>query len=149
MHGLAHGIIPDVMDILHAILSHQKRFTDFIAFANLILHDVTSFRLDYFKIKSLPKAAWAGENSMAYMRLFSYLYGMFLSNNLLCTEENETTQEKVLNIRCMLNAFQALISVLMSRNQSFEVVPIICALPAQEIWVPRQDQNQNTEQREH
>ena len=116
MHGLAHGIIPDVMDILHTILSHHKKFTAFVAFANPILHDVASFRLDYVKVKSLPKAAWVGENSMAYMRLFSYLYGMFLSNNPLCTEENETTRETVLNIRCMLNAFQALISVLMSRN---------------------------------
>ena len=116
MHGLAHGIIPDVMDILHTILSHHKKFTAFVAFANPILHDVASFRLDYCKVKSLPKAAWVGENSMAYMRLLSYLYGMFLSNNPLCTEENETTRETVLNIRCMLNAFQALISVLMSRN---------------------------------
>ena len=116
MHGLAHGIIPDVMDILHTILSHHKKYAAFIAFANPILYDVASFRLDYCKVKSLPKAAWVGENSMAYMRLLSYLYGMFLSNNPLCTEENETTQETVLNIRCMLNAFQALISVLMSRN---------------------------------
>jgi len=116
MHALAHGIIPDVMDILHTILSHHKKYAAFIAFANPILYDVASFRLDYCKVKSFPKAAWVGENSMAYMRLLSYLYGMFLSNNPLCTEENETTQETVLNIRCMLNAFQALISVLMSRN---------------------------------
>ena len=41
---------------------------------------------------------------------------MFLSNNQLCCKENETTRETVSNIRCMLNAFQGLISVLMSRN---------------------------------
>ena len=116
MHGVAHGIIPDVMVILHTILSHHKKLTAFIDFANPILHDVASFGLDYCKVKSLPKANWVAENSMAFMRLFSYLYGMFLSNNQLCTKENETTRETVSNITCMLNAFQGLIYVLLSRN---------------------------------
>ena len=105
MHGLVHGIIPDVMDILHSILSHHKKLTAFNDFENLIMHDVASFGLDYCNVKSRSKANWVAENSMAFMRLFLYLYGMFLSKNQLCTEENETTREIVLNIRCIVNAF--------------------------------------------
>ncbi len=66
MHGLAHGIIPDVMDILHTILSHHKKYAAFIAFANPILYDVASFRLDYCKVKSLAIAAWVGDNSASH-----------------------------------------------------------------------------------
>ena len=117
MHALAHGIVPDVMDIVHSILIHYKKYTAFINFANPILEEITSFRLDYCKIKSLPKAAWVGENSMAYMRLLSYLYGMYLSNNSLSSTETDETREVVLNLKCLLNALQALMSILMSRDQ--------------------------------
>jgi len=117
MHALAHGIVPDVMDIVHSILIHYKKYTAFINFANPILEEITSFRLDYCKIKSLPKAAWVGENSMAYMRLLSYLYGMFLSNNSLSSTETDETREVVMNLKCLLNALQALMSILMSRDQ--------------------------------
>ena len=117
MHALAHGIVPDVMDIVHSILIHYKKYTAFINFANPILEEITSFRLDYCKIKSLPKAVWVGENSMAYMRLLSYLYGMFLSNNSLSSTETDETREVVMNLKCLLNALQALMSILMSRDQ--------------------------------
>ena len=83
MHGLTHGIIPDVMVVLHTILLHHKKLTTFNDFANPIMDDVASFGLDYCKLKSLPNANWVAENSMAFMRLFSYLYGMFVSNNPL------------------------------------------------------------------
>ena len=116
MHALAHGIIPDVMGIVHSILTHYKKYTEFINFANETLNDVASFRLDYCKLKSLPKAAWVGENSMAYMRLLSYIYGMYFSNFKLSSSETEKTRETVRNIKCMLNALQALMSVLMSKD---------------------------------
>lgn len=54
------------------------------------MEDVASFRLDWCKVKSLPKAAWVGENCMAYMRLMSYTYGMYFSCNQLSSREKET-----------------------------------------------------------
>ena len=116
MHALAHGIIPDVMEIVHSILTHYKKYSEFINFANKTLDDVASFGLDYCKLKSLPKAAWVGENSMAYMRLMSYIYGMYFSNYKLSSTETEKTRETVRNVKCMLNALQALMSVLMSKD---------------------------------
>ena len=116
LHGLGHGIIPDTMDITHQIFKQYEKFQRFCTFANRTLIDVGSMRLDYCKTKVLPKAAWVGENSMAYMRLLPYLYGMFLSSVGLRKNTNLKVQETVANLRCLLNALQALMSVLMSRE---------------------------------
>lgn len=115
LHGLGHGIIPDTMDITHQIFKQNDRFQRYCSFANRTLIDVGSMRLDYCKTKVLPKAAWVGENSMAYMRLLPYLYGMFLSRVGLKKNASLKVQETVANLRCLLNALQALMSVLMSR----------------------------------
>ena len=113
LHAIGHGMIPDVMFIVQQIFLQHNKFTPFVRYANTILDDISTFRLDYCKVKSLPKAAWVGENCMAYMRLMSYIYGSFLMNHRLCEYEDEN-RKIVTNLKCMLNAFQALISVLMS-----------------------------------
>ena len=118
MHGLAHGIIPDVIEIIHSILSHYGKLTAFCNFGNEYLADIESFKLDYCKVKSLPKSAWVSENSLGYARLMPYLYGTFLSRYPLVAKGNETprTKETVANLKCLLNALQALMSVLMSKD---------------------------------
>ena len=114
MHGLGHGIIPDVMEIVHSVFKRYGKLASFINFANEILSDVASFRLDYCKLKILPKAAWVGENSMSYMRIMSYLYGMFLLNNPLGrTEEAKITVDF---LKCFINSFQVYVSLLMTKN---------------------------------
>ena len=113
LHGLGHGMIPDVMFIVQQIFSHHNKFTPFVRYANTILDDISSFRLDYCKIKNLPKSAWVGENVMGYMRIMSYLVGSFLLNNQLSIDVEET-KDTVSNLKCMLNAFQALVSILMT-----------------------------------
>ena len=114
MHGLGHGIIPDVMDIVHSVFKKYGKLASFIHFANATLSDVASFRLDYCKLKILPKAAWVGENSMGYMRLMSYLYGMFLLNNPL--GKSEEARITVDFLKCFVNSFQAYVSLLMTKN---------------------------------
>jgi len=78
MHGLAHGIIPYVTEIMHTVFAHYKKFTAFVAFGNKTLINVASFRLDHCKVK------------LAFTRLFSYLYGM-LSNTPLITHNDAAT----------------------------------------------------------
>ena len=116
MHGLAHGIIPDVMNVLHQILARYGKFTAFVNFANPIIEDVANMRLDYCKVKQLPKAAWIAENVMGYARMMPYLYGMFLSNTPLQSRALEQAEEITKNMRRLLNSLGALCSVLMSRN---------------------------------
>ena len=118
MHALAHGIITDTMNIFHQILSRYNKFTVFVRFANPVLKAVQDMRLDYCKVKILPKAAWVGENVMGYTRLLSYLYGMFLSVTPLTTKEDDTAQKIVANMRFLLNSLQSLMSILMTSHQT-------------------------------
>ena len=116
MHGLCHGIIPDVMEIIHRIFKKYGKMATFCDYANPILSDLASFRLDYCKLKCLPKTAWVGENSMSFMRVMSYIYGRFLNNHPL--GETEEATNTVGFIKCMLNSFQALVSILLSKRKS-------------------------------
>jgi hypothetical protein len=116
LHGLCHGIIPDVMAINHQIFKKYGKMKTFCDFANPILEDVASFGLSYMKVKLLPKAAWVGEHCLAFCRLMSYLYGTFLLNNTLgSSEEAKITVKFML---CMLNSFQSLMSIFMSKTTS-------------------------------
>ena len=114
MHGLGHGTIPDVMEIVHSVFKRYGKLASFINFANATLSDVASFRLDYCKLKILPKAAWVEENSMSYMRIMSYLYGMFLLNNPL--GKSEEAKITVDFLKCFINSSQAYVSLLMTKN---------------------------------
>jgi len=116
MHGILHGMVPDVMYIVQQIFSHHNKYQLFVRYSNTILDDCASLRLEFLKLKSLPKAAWVGENCMSYMRIMSYLVGSFLRNHKLSQHEDETS-EIVTNLKCMLNAFQSLVSVLMTRRK--------------------------------
>jgi len=92
-----------------------QRNQKFYKYANPIIDDIAAFRLDYCKTKALPKSAWVGGNSMAFMRIISYLYGSFLMNNEL--GDLEEARITVYYIKCMLNSFQALISTLMNMKE--------------------------------
>ena len=74
---IAHNMTAHVMDFHHQILSKWKKCNDFIGFANEIIYDIETFKLEWCKVKHLPKASWIGENKMAFVRLSSFLYGMF------------------------------------------------------------------------
>jgi hypothetical protein len=115
MHGLGHGMIPDVMEIVHSVFKKYGKMTEFIKFANNTLTDVASLRLDFCKTKILPKAAWVGENSMAFMRLMPYLYGMYLLNNRL--GKSEEARMTAVYLKCFVNSFQVYVSLLMSKQR--------------------------------
>jgi len=117
MHAVGHGIGPDVMHINHQIFSHHKKLSSYIDFANPYLSSIQSFRLSWCKIKTLPKAAWVGENSMAYMRLMPYIYGMFFLNNDHTLGPSEESKYTVQKTKCVINAFSVMLSSLMSKRE--------------------------------
>lgn len=110
MHAIAHSMIPETMDFIHAVFTKWKKLTNYVTFANTIIDDLSSFNLDWLKIKPVPKKAWIGENSMGYMRVFSYLYGMYFLNANLNPEFNMYVKD----LKRVINSFQAVISVLLS-----------------------------------
>ena len=112
LHGIAHGMVADNMDALHQIFAHWNKFTEFIGFANKTLLDIAELKLSWIKLKRLPKAAWIGENAMAYARLMSYLYGSYFVNFKFSNEVQVTLD----NIRRLVNAFQSVLSCLMAET---------------------------------
>ena len=121
LHGLCHGVVPDVMSINHHVFKKYKKMGSFCQSVNPILKDLESFGLSWLKVKQLPKAAWVGENSLAIARLMSYLYGSYLMNNTLCGTASETGKSDKAKITvkfllCLLNSFQSLMSIYMSKT---------------------------------
>ena len=110
LHALAHGMGGDVIEFFHGILTGFKRGNGFGNFVNATISDVASFGLDWCKPKKYPKSAWVGENIMAFLRLFSYLYGTYLLNHPL-NKDHEALQD---SMKRMINAFQSMTSYLMS-----------------------------------
>lgn len=114
MHAIAHNMTAHVMDFHHQILSKWKKFNEFVGFANEIISDIETFKLEWCKVKTLPKASWIGENKMAFVRLSSFLYGMFFLNANI----NAEFRFHVSNMKRMVNAYHALVSLLMSKKSN-------------------------------
>ncbi len=112
LHAMAHGIGDDVIEFTDNILKSNERGKKYADFANEILKDVASFQLSWCKPKTYPKSAWVGENVMAYLRLFSYLYGMYFDRFPL----DILKQCLTIGQSRMINAYQAVLSVLMSQS---------------------------------
>jgi hypothetical protein len=112
MHAFCHGMIVNTMDAIHQIFANWKRLTNYFVKANCYIKTIDSFKLEWIKIKSLPKSAWIGENTMAYMRIMSYLYGMYFVNGSLNPEYNVT----ILNMKRLINSLQSVASMFMSRG---------------------------------
>ena len=83
MHKIGHGVLPSVLELTEAVFSEHKLWTSFEKFANPILKDIASFRLDWCKVKSVPRANWLNEDDFGYGRLMLFLYGQFLSTHVL------------------------------------------------------------------
>ena len=113
MHALAHGQGGDVIEFNHNILTSFERGAAFTKYVNVTLSDIAGFRLDWCKPKTYPKSAWVGENIMAFLRLCSYLYGMYLLNHPLGKEHESLVD----SMKKMLNAYQLMLSSLMSTKQ--------------------------------
>ena len=71
------------------ILKHFKLHGKFARFANTYISDMASWNLSWLKLKTYPKANWVGENTMAYMRIQSYLYGLFLESTMVPKEKTQ------------------------------------------------------------
>ena len=67
--------IETVMHLLDKkVMTHHGLWTKFIDFVNPMLGDIASFRLDWCKVKTLPKANWLGEDCFGFTRLLYYLF---------------------------------------------------------------------------
>ena len=112
MHCFCHGVIVDCMNALHEVLAKWKRLTNYIEVTNETLSAISLFNLEWLKVKRLPKAAWVGENTMAYTRLMSYCYGYYFLNHTTSNNDEQT----LLCMKRMVNTLQSVASMIMSKG---------------------------------
>ena len=65
IHCFCHGICVDSMNAFHQVLAKWRLLTNYIEVTNATLSTISSFKLEWLKVKLLPKAAWIGKNTMA------------------------------------------------------------------------------------
>ena len=112
MHCFCHGICVDCMNALHQVLAKWRLLTNYIEVTNATLSAIASFGLEWLKVKRLPKAAWVGENTMAYTRLMSYCYGYYFLNHTTSNNDEQT----LLCMKRMVNSLQSVASMIMSKG---------------------------------
>ena len=113
LHLLFHGIVPSVMAAIHSFLTDHNRLAPFETMVNVHLTKIISFRLDWCKIKKLPKTLWLGEDVLGFTRIITFVYGQFF----LCMKlpENLITSTVTLwAIQQLLNSLHVLLSLMMT-----------------------------------
>ncbi len=118
MHAIANNMMACVMDFHHQTLSKWKKFNAIVCFASEIISHTTSFKLEWCKVTSLPKASWIRENKMGFVHLSSNLYGMYFLNAKIDSE----LSMHVTNMKRMINAYHTLVSLLMSKNRILSIM---------------------------
>ena len=77
LHLLFHGIVPSVMAAIHSVLKDHNKLSPFETMVNVHLTKIMTFRLDWCKIKNLPKKLWLGEDVLGFTRIITFVYGQF------------------------------------------------------------------------
>ena len=76
---------------------------------------IIGLRLEHWKLKLLPKAAWVGEHMMGFMRMMAYIFGMFLSDKGI--GDSERAKVTTCYLKCFLLSLHSLLSMLMTNNR--------------------------------
>lgn len=113
LHAIGHGMGADVIEFLELILTSKKRASDFTKFANRIIEEISEFKLSWCKLLRYPKKAWVAEHVMGYMRLLSYIYGMYILNHPLGNDSKDLVEA----MKRMLITLQPMMSILMIRSE--------------------------------
>jgi hypothetical protein len=110
MHIVFHGVSADVMELAYIFLKELQLLPAFERFANKILSSIESLRLEWCKIRELPKTLWLAENILGMTRIMPCIYGLFLD----VTAIPETHSKSKLALQQTLNAHHVMVSALMS-----------------------------------
>eukprot|EP00956_Cyclotella_meneghiniana_P029838 scaffold73500_cov54-Cyclotella_meneghiniana.AAC.1 len=62
MHLIFHGLVKNVMELLHKFMIKLGRLATFERFVNKYLSEIESYRLDWLKLRELPCTNWLAED---------------------------------------------------------------------------------------
>lgn len=118
MHLLFHGVVDDVMVLVHKYMKKHNLLAKFEKFANEYLLEIESFRLVWCRLRKLPKALWLAEDILGYSRIMPFIYGLFFKNNFKFRSSDDSTRKC---IQQLLNSLHVMISTLMNPSTSSDV----------------------------
>ena len=118
MHLLAHGIVASIIDLTEAVFSEHNLWSSFTDFAKPYLDDIATFRLDWCRVKSLPKANWLAEDEFGFCRIMLFLYGNFIQQkNIDSSSRNDVLKTSLVNLEQLLCSCQVMVSLLMCKRE--------------------------------
>lgn len=115
MHLLFHGLVSAVMDLIHKFMTLLSKLATFERLANKYLTKIESLRMDWLKLRELPKTKWLAENLLGVTRILPAVYGMFFTNFAVPPIYSKAAER----LKQTINALHVLISSLMSPQCSF------------------------------
>lgn len=121
MHLIFHGVVDDVMALVHKFMSSLDKLTTFEKFVNKYMLEIESFRLGWCKLRKLPKAFWLAEDILGFSRIMPCIYGLFFANNFKFGRHTDNFLCCHLSIKRLLNSLHVLVSALMNPKTSRDV----------------------------
>ena len=115
MHLLFHGLVKNVMELLHKFMIKLGRLATFERFVNRYLSEIESYRLDWLKLRELPCTNWLAEDLLGMSRIMPFVYGMFFLNYPVPPIYSEAGR----SLQQTLNSLHVLTSSLMSTRCTF------------------------------
>ena len=118
MHLIGHGIVASVMGLMQNILKEHSLGTTFENFCNPYLKDIEACRLQWIRVKTLPKSSWLAEDEFGFARVMLFLYGQFFNKQDLgrVTANSTLLSQTLLQIKQLLNSCVVMISLIMSKE---------------------------------
>jgi len=122
MHLVFHGIVAYCVERIEEFMVDQGLTQKFDRLVNTYLIDIQALRLDWCKMKFLPKKQWLAENELAFARIIPFVYGLFFMN-LELPERTNTSIQSQHAIQQMVHSLHVMICILMSpRNPGAEEI---------------------------
>ncbi len=113
LHLVFHGVVAYCMEIMESFLSDHGLNPSFLVLVNDHLSDIEALRLEWIKMKCLPKRQWLGENELGFARIMPFIYGMFFEN-IEFPRNSTTSQRTIESVKQMFHSLHVLVSILMS-----------------------------------
>ena len=124
MHHLFHGIVADVMAAAHEFMTHHNLLASFERLVNPYLIELQVLRLDWCRMKCLPKKQWLAEDELGFSRILPFIYAQFFIHVKL-PESSYTTEATLMALQQMFNSLHVVIGLLMSpRDPKVETIDL-------------------------
>ena len=113
MHHIFHGITDDIIVLITDFLKEHSLATTFDDSVNPFLLEISSFRLDWCRMKKLPSKQWLAEDLLGFSRIMPFVYGQFFLQHKI-SDTTRTSEETLVSIQQLLNSLHVMVSHLMS-----------------------------------